>query len=103
MDPEKGSAEERAGRTPSLMDQEPFATILAHPRRFAWGLPPVFIVPILAGLLIADWSLRAAIALQLALQTAGLLWLYLPPARRRWRSGEASPGRDFDRPDRHVS
>ncbi len=70
----------------ALKEQEPFATIRAHPRRFAWGLPPVFILPILAGLMIADWSLRGAIALQLALQTAGLLWLYLPPARRRWQA-----------------
>jgi len=76
----------------SLMEQEPFATIRAHPRRFAWGLPAAFLLPILVGLMIADWSLRAAIALQLALQTAGLLWLYVPPARRRWRAERERQG-----------
>lgn len=64
--------------------QEPFATIRAHPRRFGWGIPLAFLVPIGLGLLLADWNLSAAIALQLFLQTAALLWLYVPPARARW-------------------
>ncbi len=67
-------------------DQEPMATIRAHPRRFAWGLPAAFVLPVVAGLLIAGWNLSAAIALQLFLQTVGLLWLYIPPARARWRA-----------------
>ncbi len=68
------------------MDQEPMATIRAHPRRFAIGLPLVFVVPILLGLAVAGRSLSLAIAIQLGLQTAGLLWLYVPPARTRWRA-----------------
>ncbi len=62
------------------------ATIRAHPRRFAWGLPAAFVLPVVAGLLIAGRNLSAAIALQLFLQTVGLLWLYIPPARARWQA-----------------
>ena len=74
------------GRRGGFMDQEPMATIRAHPRRFAIGLPVAFVVPILLGLAVAGRSLSLAIALQLGLQTVGLLWLYVPPARARWRA-----------------
>ncbi len=50
--------------------------------RFAWGIPLVFAVSIGAGLPFASWNLSLAIAIQLALQTGGLLWLYLPVAGR---------------------
>lgn len=50
----------------------------AHPRRFLWGVPAVFIVSIGVGLVFAKASLSLAIAVQLFLQTVGLLGLYLP-------------------------
>lgn len=68
----------------SLWDQEPLATVRAHPRRFAWGLPVVLLVPIVAAVPFADDSMARAVALQLFLQTAGLLWLYVPAFRRRY-------------------
>jgi GAF domain-containing protein len=80
----KNSKGKRRRRRP-LRDEEPFATIRAHPRRFGWGIPLVFLGSIGAGLLVADRNLSAAIAIQLFLQTVGLLWLYIPPARRRWQ------------------
>jgi hypothetical protein len=67
---------------PGLRDQEPFRTIRAHPRRFAWGIPLVFIVSLGAGGLLVEVNFSLAIAVQLALQTIGLLWLYIPVARR---------------------
>jgi hypothetical protein len=63
-----------------LRDEEPFVTIRAHPRRFAWGIPAVFVVSIGAGLPLAGRGLSLAIAVQLLIQTVGLLWLYLPVA-----------------------
>jgi hypothetical protein len=66
-----------------LGDQEPFATIRAFPRRFAWGIPLVFLVSIGAGLVLVPRSLSLAIAVQLGLQTVGLLWLYVPALRQR--------------------
>ena len=81
-----GTGEVRRREKGGFWDQEPMATIRAHPRRFAWGLPTAFVLPVVAGLLIAGWNLSAAIALQLFLQTVGLLWLYIPPARARWRA-----------------
>jgi hypothetical protein len=71
-----------------LRDEEPFVTIRAHPRRFAWGVPAVFIISIGAGLPLAERSLSLAIAVQLFIQTVGLLWLYLPVAS--WREGSGS-------------
>lgn len=86
-----------------LWGQEPFATMRAHPRRFAWGVPLAFLVPIGLGLLLADWNLSVAIALQLFLQTGALLWLYIPPARARWKAErEARAGR-LDRNSPPVS
>lgn len=75
----------------SLRDEEPFATIRAHPRRFALGIPVVFVLSIGAGIPFAERSLSLAIAIQLGLQTAGLLWLYLPVAAGR-RSDEDPEG-----------
>jgi hypothetical protein len=72
------------GRRP-LRDEEPFVTIRAHSRRFAWGIPSVFVLSIGAGLPLAGRSLSLAIAVQLFIQTVGLLWLYLPVAG--WRGG----------------
>ena len=71
-----------------LRDEEPFVTIRAHPRRFAWGIPAVFIISIGAGLPLAERGLSLAIAAQLFIQTVGLLWLYLPVAS--WREGSGS-------------
>lgn len=68
---------------PRLRDQEPLATIRAYPRRFGWGIPAVFAVSIGAGLPFAQTNLSLAIAIQLFLQTGGLLWLYIPAFRRR--------------------
>jgi len=73
-----------------LRDEEPFVTIRAHPRRFAWGVPAVFIISIGAGLPLAERSLSLAIAVQLFIQTVGLLWLYLPVAS--WREGAEQGG-----------
>ena len=73
-----------------LADQEPFVTIRAFPRRFAWGIPLVFLVSIAAGLALVPRSLSLAIAVQLAVQTLGLLWLYIPALRRRMK-GEGGP------------
>jgi hypothetical protein len=76
-----------------LRDEEPFATIRAFPRRFGWGIPLVFLLSIGAGLTLVGWSLSAAIAVQLVVQTVGLLWLYVPAFRRRGRGqGRASEG-----------
>jgi len=81
-DTEEGAAEPPPHGKPVLRDQEPFRTIRAHPRRFGWGIPLVFIVSLGAGVLFVEVNFSLAIALQLALQTIGLLWLYLPVARR---------------------
>ena len=67
----------------ALKDQEPFATFRAEPRRFAIGLPVVFIGGGVVGVLMAPGSLALALAAQLFLQTAGFLWLYIPALRRR--------------------
>ncbi len=75
----------------SLRDEEPFATLRAHPRRFGWGIPAVFALSLGAAFPFATSNLSLAIALQLGIQTVGLIWLYLPPARARWRVG-APPG-----------
>ncbi len=76
---EEESGERRLG------DQEPFATIRAFPRRFAWGVPLVFLVSIGAGLTLVPRSLSLAIAVQLGVQTVGLLWLYVPALRNRMK------------------
>ncbi|TVP76800.1 MAG: hypothetical protein EA352_04965 [Gemmatimonadales bacterium] len=60
---------------------EPFVTIRAHPRRFAWGIPLVFVVSFALGLALVEVNLSLAIAVQLFVQTVGLLWLYVPAAR----------------------
>ena len=69
-----------------LREEEPFATIRAHPRRFGIGIPVAFVVSIGAALPLVGRSLSLAIAVQLLIQTVALLWLYLPVARRRWES-----------------
>jgi len=79
----QGGEEEYEGRR--LGDQEPFSTIRAFPRRFAWGIPLVFLVSIGAGLTLVPRSLSLAIAVQLGVQTVGLVWLYVPALRRRLR------------------
>jgi len=86
------------GRWAHLREEEPFATLRAHPRRFGLGIPAVFVVSIGAGLPFVFRNLSLAIAIQLGLQTGGLLWLYLPVALRRWR--DASP--DAPRRDDEV-
>jgi len=65
-----------------LRNQEPFRTIRSHPRRFGVGIPLVFAGSIGAAVFVVKWSFSGAIALQLLLQTAGLLGLYLPALRR---------------------
>ena len=80
----------------SLRDQEPFATFRAEPRRFWIGLPIVFIGGGVAGVLIAPSSLSLAMAVQLGLQTAGFLWLYVPALRRRLGSGSDLGGTQDD-------
>ena len=60
----------------------------AHPRRFLWGVPVVFLVSIGVGLMFARVSLSLAIAVQLFLQTVGLLGLYLPVYRKGLGGGE---------------
>ncbi len=84
-----------AARSPrSLRDEEPFRTIRAYPRRFGWGIPLVFLISIGGGLLFVGRSLSLGIAVQLGLQTGGLLWLYIPALRRRIRQeGKAGEGR----------
>ena len=78
-----------------LRDHEPMATIRAHPVRFWIGLPGVFFGGIFAALPFAERSLSLAIAVQLAIQTAGFLLLYVPVARRRWRGDlEVGEGED---------
>jgi hypothetical protein len=67
----------------ALRDQEPFATFRAEPRRFAWGLPAVFVGGAVVGALLVPTSLSLALAAQLAIQTAGFAWLYVPALRRR--------------------
>lgn len=62
-------------------DVEPFVTMRAFPRRFAWGIPIVFVGSIALGLALADVNLSLAIAVQLFIQTVGLLGLYMPAAR----------------------
>jgi hypothetical protein len=75
-----------SARSPrSLRDEEPFRTIRAYPRRFGWGIPLAFLISIGAGLLLVERSLSLGIAVQLGLQTVGLLWLYIPALRRRIR------------------
>ena len=83
-DGDRASGPDRGG----LKDQEPFATIRAFPRRFAWGVPAVFIVSIGLGMVFAGRSLSLGIAVQLFIQTVGLLWLYVPALRRRLREDE---------------
>ena len=75
-----------------LGDQEPFGTIRAFPRRFGWGIPLVFVISIGAGLTLVPRSLSLAIAVQLGVQTVGLLWLYVPALRQR-RKGEGRSGK----------
>ncbi|TVP54704.1 MAG: hypothetical protein EA351_12620 [Gemmatimonadales bacterium] len=82
-------AEERSGPDEGgLKEQEPFATIRAYPKRFGWGVPAVFVVSIGLGVVVAERSLSMGIAVQLFLQTVGLLWLYVPALRRRLRHEE---------------
>jgi hypothetical protein len=76
----------------TLREQEPFATIIAYPRRFGWGIPIVFIASIGLGLVFANRNLSLGIAVQLFVQTVGLLWLYVPALRRRMR--EEGEGRE---------
>lgn len=73
----------------ALRDQEPFATFRAEPRRFAIGLPVVFVGGAVAGVLLVPTDLSLALAAQLGIQTIGFLALYVPALRRR--------GRDDDR------
>jgi hypothetical protein len=73
----------RAQRRP-LREEEPFATMLAFPRRFGVGVPAVFLVAIFGGSMVANlWNLSAGVALLLIIQTAGLLGLYMPALRKR--------------------
>jgi hypothetical protein len=72
----------------ALRDQEPFATFRAEPRRFAIGLPLVFVGGAIAGALLVPTSLSLALAVQLGIQTAGALWLYVPALRRRLQAGD---------------
>jgi hypothetical protein len=65
-----------------LRDQEPFRTIRANRRRFVFGVPLVLGGSVGAAIPLVNWSFSGAIALQLVLQTAGLLALYLPALRR---------------------
>ncbi len=91
-DTEGGSRTARSPRR--LRDEEPFRTIQAYPRRFGWGIPLVFLVSIGGGVLFVGRSLSLGIAIQLGLQTVGLLWLYVPALRRRLREeGEGGEAR----------
>lgn len=72
----------------ALRDQEPFATFRAEPRRFAIGLPAVFVGGAVVGALLVPASLSAALAAQLAIQTAGFAWLYVPALRRRMKEDD---------------
>jgi hypothetical protein len=67
----------------SLWDQEPFATFRSEPKRFAVGIPVVFLVGALVGALLMRRSIQLALGAQLGLQTLGFLWLYVPAFRRR--------------------
>lgn len=105
----------------SLLDREPFATFRAEPVRFAVGLPVVFVAGAVAGALLFDRSVQLALAAQLALQTVGFVWLYLPALRRRHRPDRVTdeahgPARSdapaevsrsgpdgLDRPDDHAA
>ncbi len=53
----------------------------------------MFALSLLAGVLLVGVNFSLAIAVQLLLQTIGLLWLYVPAARAmRRREGAADPG-----------
>jgi len=79
-----GSVEEEDARASrSLWDQEPFATFRSEPKRFAVGLPVVFLGGALVGALLMRRSIQLALGAQLGLQTLGFLWLYVPAFRRR--------------------
>ena len=81
--PSPGGSDEEPGESMTLWDHEPFATFRAHPRRFAIGLPVVFIGGAVVGALFIRRSMSLALAVQLALQTIGFLWLYVPMLRDR--------------------
>lgn len=81
----------------ALWDEEPFATFRAEPRRFAVGLPAVFVGGALVGALLVRTSMTVALAVQIVLQTVGFLWLYVPALRRR-REGPADPHTSGDAP-----
>lgn len=90
MTPDPTPPSPRARR--SLREEEPFATMVAYPRRFGVGVPVVFFVAILSGSFVASaWNLSGGIALLLVIQTAGLLGLYVPAWRRR-RASESLEG-----------
>ena len=92
---DRGKDSVRGKEPVRLRDHEPLLTIRAHPRRFWIGLPTVFFGGMAAGLVFVEQSLALAILVQLTLQTAGFLWLYLPVALERWRreeGGERSSG-----------
>jgi hypothetical protein len=82
----------------ALRDEEPFATFRAEPRRFAVGLPLVFLGGALVGALLLPTSFELALAVQIVLQTVGFVWLYVPALRRRRR--EAGPPNDPERSPR---
>lgn len=65
-----------------LREMEPFVTMRAYPRRFGWGIPLVFGGSFVLGVALVEVDLSLAIAVQLVVQTVGLLWLYVPAARR---------------------
>jgi len=81
--PSPGGSDEDPGDSMSIWDQEPFATIRARPRRFAIGLPVVFIGGALLGALFIRRSMSLALAVQLGIQTLGCFWLYVPALRDR--------------------
>ena len=83
------SPEGANGTEGGLWDVEPLATVKDRPRRFAWGLPVVILLPMAVAFPMAEGGMAQAVALQLFLQTAGLLWLYVPAVRGRYREAAA--------------
>ena len=84
--PAPSATDVEPGQPSSLWAREPFATFRAEPRLFAIGLPIVFVVGAVVGAVFMRESLQVALASQLAIQTLGFLWLYVPALKRR-RSG----------------
>jgi len=60
---------------------EPFQTFRLFPLRFIIGIPIIMLFCISLGLYLLSIDFSLAIGLQIGLQTAGFMWLYIPAKR----------------------